>query len=538
MGGRVRVTARLVEHSRVGVALLLVFAFGLSWWGGSRGFHPSDSNILFDGGWRILSGQIPYKDFVAPVIVPMYLQAIFFKIFGVNFNAYRLHAAVVNMVATGLSLIVLRGLLPARPWLWGTGALFTAVWFYPFWGTPWYYQSSVFFGLIGVACVLRARKLCLHETSGSRLPQALGFAMSSAPFFVLSFLSKQTSGGLFMVFPLLLWLTPPWPRKPGYLLLGYGFALLASSMAVIALVAHFADWSLFKYHVFELPPTNMAHVLSRQYYLSKSSGLLLLMALSVLLPVALRLWFVSERRRDIFLPLVCFAAISVFHEINIALSTSPAFGSLSLLGIQIVLGYYLLDEICLSLTSFRWQSQGLFQGLRGGYIGMMWLVFLAGLFLVQSGRWKTGPSAILAQPIVSGPLSGLRWPETIVPMNRQNVIDALDFVCHTRESVYIWGSMTLFYGVSGKASIPPVLWYHEGNCFPSTYDARMREIDLWTLRKIQQANPRYVMGNEPLMFFNPHPYFKETVRYLQNHYALKHQRFGPWLTLFERKDNV
>jgi len=47
--------------------------------------------------WRILSGQIPFRDFNTPNgIVPMILQAAFFNIFGVDWFAYCLHAACIN----------------------------------------------------------------------------------------------------------------------------------------------------------------------------------------------------------------------------------------------------------------------------------------------------------------------------------------------------------------------------------------------------------------------------------------------------------
>ena len=53
----------LLAVSALGVAVNLYF--------GRRGFLPLDQSIVFDGGWRILNGQLPFRDFTAPsAIVP------------------------------------------------------------------------------------------------------------------------------------------------------------------------------------------------------------------------------------------------------------------------------------------------------------------------------------------------------------------------------------------------------------------------------------------------------------------------------------
>src|ERR1700689_1644231 len=77
----------------------LLFALGmvLVLYYGPIGFLPSNQSIVFDGGWRILSGQVPYLDFTAPdAIVPSIMQAGFFACFGVTWASYVLHAAVMN----------------------------------------------------------------------------------------------------------------------------------------------------------------------------------------------------------------------------------------------------------------------------------------------------------------------------------------------------------------------------------------------------------------------------------------------------------
>ena len=79
------------------VSTLMIFGLSISLFYGRIAFMPLDHSLVFDGGWRILSGQIPFRDFTTPnAITPMLFQALFFKIFGVNWFAYCLHAAIFN----------------------------------------------------------------------------------------------------------------------------------------------------------------------------------------------------------------------------------------------------------------------------------------------------------------------------------------------------------------------------------------------------------------------------------------------------------
>lgn len=128
-------------------ALCLLFAIGVgvNLTFGRRGFLPLDQSIVFDGGWRLLSGQVPFRDFVAPSgLVPSAIQAGFFAALGVTWFAYCLHASVVN----GLFCVVVYGLLrrcgSTRIESAAFGAL-SAVFFYPPAGTPFMDQHSFFF---------------------------------------------------------------------------------------------------------------------------------------------------------------------------------------------------------------------------------------------------------------------------------------------------------------------------------------------------------------------------------------------------------
>ncbi len=537
---------------------VLAFAFMLCWWSGGRGFYPSDSSIVFDGAWRILSGQVPYRDFISPVIVPLYLQALFFKILGVHFFALRFHAAFVNMLTSALCMVLLSYVIPGWRLTILAGGLLTGIWFYSFWGIPWYFQTSVFFGLIGSVLALRAR------TTMNAGRMGISFVLRepafwSAPMMLLAFLSKQPTGSLFLAFPLILWLISP--RKDGFwkLFLAYGLGFLVGALSFYSLISDYADARLFKYIVFDLPPGILEQLMRERYYLNKMMGLLLTLTVATLGPVLWHMGRFPQDRQDRYLPLGLFMATVGFHVVCIGVSTAPSFTNLPLVGVMLALALYLVNSACERMGTRSYADPTFWMPFI--LAGVMVVTGGAGLYLVSSARAKGhNASMVFMPPIESGPLKGVRWSEPISGITRQNVIDVINFVQHVPEPIYVWGGFSILYGISGHTSVGPVLWQHEGLCFPNSYNAEMQAIDLWTLRDIQAVKPRYVigatkwllavdqdtgvpapgyvLGQEPSFYFKDHPYFKETMRYLRKDYPVKHQRFGPWLTLFERKDAV
>lgn len=136
-----------------------------SWWGalllagwglavclhfGRFGVAAVDQCGIFDGGWRILRGQVPFRDFVTLTgSVPMVVQAGFFRVFGVTWFAYVLHAAVANGVfCVGVAWLLAR-LGVGRVAAAGAGVLSAFCYQAPI-GTPYMEQSGFLWFLVGV----------------------------------------------------------------------------------------------------------------------------------------------------------------------------------------------------------------------------------------------------------------------------------------------------------------------------------------------------------------------------------------------------
>ena len=77
--------------------LLAVFSFYINYYFANIGLYPIDTFTFFDSGYLILQNYHPIKDYwVISGILVDYLQALFFLIFGLNWNSYIIHSSVLN----------------------------------------------------------------------------------------------------------------------------------------------------------------------------------------------------------------------------------------------------------------------------------------------------------------------------------------------------------------------------------------------------------------------------------------------------------
>ena len=89
----------LFNKENLFIVFLFFFSLLINQYYGNKGIFPVDSFSHFDTGFRILLGEYPFKDYwvVSGPFVD-YLQAIFFYLFGVNWQSYVLHASFLNVV--------------------------------------------------------------------------------------------------------------------------------------------------------------------------------------------------------------------------------------------------------------------------------------------------------------------------------------------------------------------------------------------------------------------------------------------------------
>src|SRR5688572_13943915 len=181
--------SRWLEFARIAALVAFGTALGLHY--ARMGFMPLDQSISFDGGWRILNGQVPFRDYTAPNGFPVHaIQAAFFALFGVSWLAYCLHAAVFNGLFAALVDRLLR-LLGAGAWTSSAFALLSAVVFYPPFGLPYMDQHAFFFSLAGLVAALAAAR-------GASERSRAWCAFAVGPLLLLAYLSKQIPSVFFL----------------------------------------------------------------------------------------------------------------------------------------------------------------------------------------------------------------------------------------------------------------------------------------------------------------------------------------------------
>ncbi len=170
--------------------LLIIFFFSIfvNQYYGYIGVFPIDTFLFFDSGNRVLNGEFPIKDFWAVTgLTNDFIQAILFKIFGVSWFSYVLHASLMNFVIAFFTFhTLLKFKLHINFCL--VYALLVSIIAYPVAGTPFPDHHSMIFSIIGLFCFLLYLKTNFN------------FYLFLLPiFFVLGFLSKQTPAAYILI---------------------------------------------------------------------------------------------------------------------------------------------------------------------------------------------------------------------------------------------------------------------------------------------------------------------------------------------------
>jgi len=94
--------SKLLYHkNKIYILFLFFFSIIINQYYGNRGAFPLDSFHFFDSGYRIQNGDVPFIDYwLVKGVLLDYIQAIFFYIFGLNWQSYVLHASSINALIT------------------------------------------------------------------------------------------------------------------------------------------------------------------------------------------------------------------------------------------------------------------------------------------------------------------------------------------------------------------------------------------------------------------------------------------------------
>ena len=91
------------------VSIIFLISILINQFYGHIGVNPHDNFGVFNGGFNVLNNKLPFRDYwtVHGPFLDL-IQSIFFKLFGISWFSYILHASIFNLiisVATYLTLL-------------------------------------------------------------------------------------------------------------------------------------------------------------------------------------------------------------------------------------------------------------------------------------------------------------------------------------------------------------------------------------------------------------------------------------------------
>lgn len=148
------------------------------------GVLPVDSFSTFNAGYDILNGSVPFRDYwVLKGIVLDIIQSAFFKLFGISWFSYSLHASVFNSIFAISTFFTFKKFDLETKYSFIYSVL-ASILMYPTYGTPFTDHSTAIF------CMLSIYSLCLAIKTNKNI---YWFFIPILIF--LAFFTKQTPTG-------------------------------------------------------------------------------------------------------------------------------------------------------------------------------------------------------------------------------------------------------------------------------------------------------------------------------------------------------
>lgn len=501
----------LRKYDAVAVLSLAVFAFLFCYACGSRGFFPLDQSIVYDGAWRIIQGQIPFKDFIAPIgPVVFWWQALLFCLFGASYASYLLGAAVLNSAAAVMSFLLVRKFSPNSLVAPFCSGLLSAVWFYPQIGTTYPDQTAMFLCLSAFFCALsrtgsatpdygdseildfnkdqktleRLGKLLVFIPSdGKKRFEAADFA--AGILWGAAFLTKQNFAVFFL--PLLFVSVPFAPPTPKIERLHsfWGGVLFAMGAFVVWLLI-FSDWRLFVKYFLAIPineglrrlggSTGAAEI--RLNAIVLLANLALASASFVVLAGAARKGWMRRRGDDApFLAVATLFLITYSYVMIKTTNNNPenAWGFLPLI---FGFGHPILERVA------GWLGKTTRGAVRVAEVLLLAAVIATGALSAWNRAaldfaWPANFER-LAWPPNAAPLQWCdQTPAGITADGRRVVIFKSDverltkYLAASNSKFFVFPDFTALYGFVGVDSPQPLLWFHKGLTYSRNYDGTL-----------------------------------------------------------------
>jgi len=494
--------------------------------------------MIFDGGWRILNGQVPFKDFImAHAPFSMILQAFFFNFLGVSWFAYVFSAAFFASLLSMLAMRIIFLIYGNKGFLFQVfSGLLIGLSFQSLFGTLFFEQVAFFFFFLSLVFLLEGIKR-----------ENCAFLFFAGFFSVVCFLSKQNVG-MVCIPALYFFLCLFFPLSFSALFLrffSFSFGLFCCLLLFLLWLFCYSNPSLFWEHaVLAAFDTGVGRVKATAFFPPK--------LLAIISPTATICHFVGISVMLVGLPkFVNFLKSGRllsghFRNYSFSLCLPVVLVLIQCLFAQNTLndGENMLFLSCFIFTSgicflyFYTQWSVLQKGLilAGGALISIFLLCEIWFFSTNRTVHDFFERGKVGRLINVERLSGLRWipygPPSNYPTWSNSSPDDIEkvvaFLNSKKRPFFILGDSTYLYGVCGYVSTSPILYFVEGHFIRPR---KKEECDLWLLKNLQDSNICFVV-REKSMFLGDH--FPKTEQWIINNFYSK-AAFGNFSVLEKRK---
>lgn len=497
----------------LGVALCLHY--------GRMGFMPLDQSIVWDAGWRMLQGQVPFRDFVTPTsVVPGALQAAVFAVAGVSWLAYCAHAAVANGLFAVAVFALLRGegLRPAPAAAFGAAS---TVFFYPPFGVPYGDQHSFLFGLLALLLASVARR-----ATKSGIGPLLWALVPTLLF--LGSLSKPVPVGFLLPAVGVLALWPGDDRWSSRVLLLFAGAVVSVGVFVLVLAAGGADLALAWDYLVLLPLDSGGRRVLHDGWLADRvralvqvggrSGTIFpwaavgasLVAVSAVAVLAARGGEGGGRARAAARPLAVALLLWAATVLFVGVTRNQARNGHALLPVVLGLLSASLAGVARAAAAVTGDSSPWRTGLaRLAATASVALVVVSlhdvvrfdatvnATRMVHDGVYDPRRAAA-ARGELPPALDYLEWGLASTRYSPRELTALVNAVAAEPGSVLLVSDSLVVYALAGKPSINPNLWYDPGVSMPRPDDERRTErLESLFVDRLERARPGLVVFDPP-----------------------------------------
>jgi len=513
-----------------GLLLVLSFSFGWVWLVGHRGLYLFDESIMFDGAWRIVQGQTVYRDFFIPFgPVAFFWQALIFRVAGVSVSSMVLAAATLSVLCTAVVVRLTWRLSSGSAVLSLASGALTAVWYQAPFGIPWMEQTAFFLNFCALLAIVEGR---LRARPSGLLFAAAGLVS------LASVLSKQNAGGFFVIVCLGALCVPATGRGKAALksILQYAAGALVGALAFLLWLWRYSDVHTFLHYWLgvssELGLSRISYdrLLGALFYQPLTGSTVVLFAFSSLLGVA-ALWLgraLNLRGRP--LPeqfwLCGWLAIALpqFQSLFQTTTFNESTNNNAQVGLCVACALALGLHFPWRELSLGWEraDRAVSMNLLGERLRRVAPVFVTIVVLMSTVEGLVVAYSRTVQEFADGTTFAhhldvkgaerVRWGEPTYtranfcqgaasvceispqPNAEHQALDVLrrqDFerVVRTlqerRENFFVFPDSTLLYGLAGRVSPQPLLYFHPGQSFSKADVGRLDAMIVASLEKHQ-----------------------------------------------------